>query len=136
MKRNDSGAPYEVGFGKPPKRTRFRPGTSGNPAGRPKGKKNLATVLDRALQEKVIVSENGIRKTITKLEASVTQLVNKSASGDLNAMRQLTALSRSAEDSVTDVTVQQPSEPDTKVLQGILKRWEDYKTGDVDENQS
>ena len=30
-------APYEVGYGKPPKASRFKPGTSGNPGGRPKG---------------------------------------------------------------------------------------------------
>jgi hypothetical protein len=33
-------APYEVGYGKPPKASRFRPGQSGNPAGRPRGSKN------------------------------------------------------------------------------------------------
>ncbi len=30
---------YEVGYGKPPSRTRFRSGQSGNPRGRPKGTK-------------------------------------------------------------------------------------------------
>ncbi len=32
-----------VGYCKPPKRTRFQPGQSGNPRGRPKGTKNLKT---------------------------------------------------------------------------------------------
>ena len=27
---------YEIGYGKPPKQTRFKPGQSGNPRGRPK----------------------------------------------------------------------------------------------------
>ena len=31
---------YEVGYGKPPKDTRFKPGQSGNPSGRPKGATN------------------------------------------------------------------------------------------------
>jgi hypothetical protein len=31
--------PYQVGYGKPPKASRFKPGRSGNPAGRPRGSK-------------------------------------------------------------------------------------------------
>ena len=31
-------ASYGVGYGKPPKSGRFRPGVSGNPRGRPKSK--------------------------------------------------------------------------------------------------
>ena len=31
---------YEVGYGKPPKNTRFKKGMSGNPGGRPSAKRN------------------------------------------------------------------------------------------------
>ncbi len=42
---DDDAKPYTVGYGKPPKHTRFDPGRSGNPNGRPKGAK-ARTVLD------------------------------------------------------------------------------------------
>ena len=71
---------YEVGYGKPPRHTRFQKGRSGNPTGRPRGRKNMATLLSAALDASIIVVENGQRKKITKREAIVTQLVNKSAS--------------------------------------------------------
>ena len=81
-----------VGYGSPPRHTRFKPGRSGNPKGRPKGSKNVATLLERALTERVIITENGKRRSISKLEASFKQLVNLAASGDLAAMRQLYTL--------------------------------------------
>ncbi len=42
---------YDVGYRKPPKHTRFKPGQSGNPRGRPKGTKNLKTDLIEELGE-------------------------------------------------------------------------------------
>src|SRR5205823_9736371 len=74
---------YVLGYGKPPLHTRFQKGRSGNPKGRPRGKKNMSTLLSAALDASIIVVENGRRKKITKREAIVTQLVNKSASADL-----------------------------------------------------
>jgi hypothetical protein len=78
---------YEVGYKKPPERTRFRKGQSGNPRGRPTGSKNLATILAKALDEMVTVAENGKRRRIPKRVAIVTQLVNRSAQSDLKAIQ-------------------------------------------------
>ena len=80
---------YEVGRGKPPRHAGFQKGRSGNPRGRPKGSKNLATLLSQALDEKVSLTEDGRRRRITKRELVIKQLVNKSASADLRAIKQL-----------------------------------------------
>jgi hypothetical protein len=48
--------PYEVGYGKPPANTRFPRGLSGNPKGRPKGSKNLATIALRESRQPVRVN--------------------------------------------------------------------------------
>jgi len=42
---------YEVGYGKPPRDTRFKEGQSGNPRGRPPGLKNLRFFADRAAKK-------------------------------------------------------------------------------------
>jgi hypothetical protein len=60
---------------KPPKHTQFKKGQSGNPRGHPRGAKNLATVLGEVLDEKVTITENGRRRTITKAEAMLNGLL-------------------------------------------------------------
>ena len=125
---------YEVGFGKPPKEGQFREGTSGNPRGRPKGKRNLATILERVLQEKIVINENGVRKTITKIEAAVKQLVNRAASGDLAAMRQLAALAGAAEEQTVSPSTKVLTDDDQKIMAGVLKRFEDSTKGGDNEN--
>jgi Family of unknown function (DUF5681) len=126
---------YEIGFGKPPKHTRFRKGLSGNPKGRPKGRRNLATVLERTLQERVVINENGVRRTVTKLEAAVKQLVNKAAAGDLAALRQLTALAGSSGDQVVDTRTNELAATDLEIMRGALKRLEGCakEGGDVED---
>jgi hypothetical protein len=102
-------ADYTVGYGKPPRHSGFQKGRSGNPKGRPKGSKNLATLVTQALDEKVIVTEDGRRRRVTKRELVVTQLVNKSAAADLRAIKQLTDIVQSAERRSEGSAV--PSEP-------------------------
>lgn len=116
----------KLGYCNPPAHTRFKKGQSGNPQGRPKGTLNMATVLERTLREKVILNENGRRKTVTKLEAAIKQLTNKAASGDLRALQLLAALVRSAEERGITAAVPDSAldEHDEKVVLGILNRLE------------
>jgi hypothetical protein len=79
----------EVGYGKPPSRTQFVKGQSGNPKGRPKGSQNLSTILNKVGSQRAKVTENGRVQFISKREATILQLVNKAVAGDLNAARVL-----------------------------------------------
>jgi hypothetical protein len=83
----DNERDYEVGYGRPPQHTRFKRGQSGNPKGRPRESKNLPTLLTEALNQRVMVAENDGRRRITKREAIITQLVNRSAKADLRAIK-------------------------------------------------
>lgn len=77
---------YEVGYGKPPRHSQFKAGQSGNPKGRKKGVKNINTIFDDVLNEKVVLSENGRTYKISKQQALCRRLVNKGLSGDMKAI--------------------------------------------------
>jgi hypothetical protein len=112
----------DVGYGTPPKHTQFQKGQSGNPKGRPKGSKNVATLLEAVGRESIIVNENGRRRRITKKQAALTQLVNKSASGDLKALHLYTHLTVMCESSDQPSKLSVPDERDRSVMANILKR--------------
>lgn len=78
MSTND----YDLGYGKPPNATQFKPGQSGNPKGRPKGVQNLATDLEEELAEKVLVTEGGKQTKTTKQRAMLKTLFAKALKGD------------------------------------------------------
>jgi hypothetical protein len=133
MRPADDGATYDVGFAKPPKRSRFRKGSSGNPKGRPKGKCNVATVLERILQEKIVLCENGKERIVTKLDAAIEQLVNKAASGDLIALRHVIALTHPS-DQTLEAAVKTPSDTDLIVMKTVLTRFKHMESAnDKDE---
>ena len=107
---------YEVGYGKPPRHTRFKKGQSGNPRGRPCGSKNLKTLLSEALSEPVIITENGRRRKITKREAIVTQLVDRSATADWRAVKILLDIVRDIEGQT------EPGSPETSAFTAADKK--------------
>ncbi len=112
----------KVGYGRPPRATRFRPGQSGNPRGRPKGTRNLATVIAATLSEKVAINENGKRKRITKLDATVKQLVNRAASGDLRPIQLLFATLQVLETRTIPQDAAQTSEADEVAMVELIRR--------------
>jgi hypothetical protein len=105
----------KVGYRNPPEKSRFKTGQSGNPRGRPKGALNLATILERTLREPVIIVENGKRKTVTKIEAAIKELVNQAASGELKALQLLSTLVRSAEEREIQAAAPNSSGGGTKI---------------------
>ena len=99
------------------------------------GRSSPRARLVRTLREQVVVNEGGQRKKITKLEASVKQLANKAASGDLGALRQLFMLvdtvEQRAQETATPIT--QLDAADQEVIKGMLKRFHDSLRNEVDQ---
>lgn len=83
--RDDDDKPdgdYEVGYGRPPKHTRFKPGQSGNSGGRKRKSKELHQLIKAELDQIITITEDGQPKRITKREALVKQLVNLAIKGN------------------------------------------------------
>ena len=98
---------YAVGYKRPPTATQFRPGQSGNPAGRPKGRKNMRTAVREILESEVQVSIGQRKRTVSLLEALVYRLFNSAVAGDLKAIPHALNLARmydldEAADATTD----------------------------------
>jgi hypothetical protein len=85
----DRDDPAPTGYGNPPKHSRFRPGQSGNPGGRPKGSISFKSVLEDELNEQVSLSEQGVVSKVTKLEAIAKRLVSEALSGNPKALSEL-----------------------------------------------
>lgn len=83
--RKKKGSEFPVGYKKPPRHTRFKPGQSGNPNGRPRKKATLAESIERELNTRITVNEGGKQRRITKLDAIAKQQTNKAVNGDLKA---------------------------------------------------
>jgi hypothetical protein len=76
---------YEVGYGRPPRQTQFRKGQSGNPNGRPKGSKNLKTIVEEVFNSRIQVRQGGKVRTMTKMEAIVEKMFEGALKGDSKA---------------------------------------------------
>ena len=116
---------YKVGYKKPPLHTRFRKGQSGNPRGRPRGSKNFSTLLSDALNEPVVVTEDGRRRKITKRELGFKQLANKFAMAEAQATKMLLGLMLERERlAAAAEPAERPSfgAADKQVIANLLKR--------------
>ncbi len=93
----DAPRDYQIGYKKPPVATRFKKGNRANPRGRPRGSKNLATLLERALDAAADADASETDGRLTKRELVVARLVERSARADLAATKLLFELLRKAD---------------------------------------
>lgn len=83
MAAHRRGDPYGVGFAKPPSHTRWKPGQSGNPNGRPKGRTDLYAELQSVLLTRIAVGGEGSERPMTIQEALVRRARQLALEGDV-----------------------------------------------------
>ena len=114
---------YKIGYRKPPVGRRFQKGQSGNPRG-PR-RKDLSALLVAALNEPVYTTIDGHRRKITKREAIIKQMVDKSAEADLRATKMLFDMLREVEEKAGPAPPPEPAQltaPDREVVELFVAR--------------
>jgi len=81
----DHDADKSVGYKRPPKSGQFKPGQSGNRAGRPSTPRTKASLLGRTLDRKRPVTIDGETKTLTNFEILCTTMMEQALAGDHRA---------------------------------------------------
>lgn len=116
--------PYEVGYGKPPEETRFKPGQSGNPRGRPRGAKNkkpalneerLKTIILEEAYRTIKVNDGPNQVTIPMAQAVVRSLAHNAVKGNTRAQRLFAEMLASTEAA------------NAKVMQELFESAVEYK---------
>ena len=80
---------YEVGYGKPPRHTRFKKGYSGHPEGRPKGATNVKTEMTRLLAAKTTIKIAGAVQKVPMSRAMCLAVIQKALKGDVRAFSKI-----------------------------------------------
>lgn len=106
----DKDVPYKVGPGRPPRHTQFKPGQSGNPAGRPRKERSLLKLIDKELDQELQLTENGEVFRLTKREALAKKMVHDALKGDARAIAGLVKLIGPAANDSENDTVMMPLE--------------------------
>ena len=125
-----------VGYGKPPRHSRFRKGQSGNPKGRPKGAKSLSAALSRELSTRMTVKENGKPRKVSKLEALAKRLVTDALNGNPRALAELLKQLNAMPESETSPAEQPASKDDLALLRRFAAETVRQKGGEDGEEDA
>jgi hypothetical protein len=119
----DEGPSARIGRGHPPYDTRFKPGQSGNPRGRPKGSKSLAEDVRRQMRKTAVVTIDGKPARRTYQELMAQRIAHDAAKGSLKAIELAAKLTGQAPGSdAAPATPQEPLALDEEAFRRIHER--------------
>jgi len=131
--KKDKKSTYQVGYGKPPKATQFKPGQSGNPKGRPKAKQPIADVFLEEVGRMVKVKAGDHAEWVSKERGLVRNLTNMAMSGNMAAARIVIGMIASADVSGAS-TEEELSPAHRAILEDWVKLQEKLKEADDKED--
>lgn len=125
---------YEVGYGKPPKGSQFKPGKSGNPKGRPKAPPKVEELIAREAARLITITVEGQKKTLTQAEVVIKAMFQKAMKGDLSAAKMVVfGLQNQPETPEAEAAI---SEHELRLLQELIEQTLAQSKGAEDPKES
>lgn len=90
--KDDQASSYKVGRGRPPEHARFKKGESGNPGGRPKGSKNVKTLVYEMANEQITINTPEGKRNVSLREALARKVWDMQLKGDFRFIQAYHAL--------------------------------------------
>ncbi len=114
---------YEVGYRRPPKTTRFKPGQSGNPKGRPAKARNFKSDVKKTLETPIRLVKDGKPQTVSTQEGVLLRLREKALKGDARSLDLVVTLAQTynAEELAT-AAAGVLGAPDQEILENYRER--------------
>ena len=112
---------YAIGYGKPPKHSRWQKGQSGNPKGRPRRNRDISALVSTLLAQRVVVRKGKTTKRMSRLDHLLHRVFENALAGDPRLIRMVLDEARKGEARV------EKREPvleaaDREVIDALLKR--------------
>jgi hypothetical protein len=128
-----------VGYRKPPVSGQFKPGQSGNPKGRPKGRKSPDQVIADLFSRKVTILEGGKKKKISHMEALGRRVLNDGLKGNAKATDQALTLlkimsSLQSDPAEQDDGTMPDASADLRAVQALLRHHDVSMDNEDDED--
>nr|WP_249815769.1 MULTISPECIES: DUF5681 domain-containing protein [unclassified Bradyrhizobium] len=102
--------------------SRFKPGRSGNPRGRPKGGLNFATDLKNTLLAPVALNDGGKPRRVTTQKAALLRLREKALKGDVRALDKFLSLAMVMSGNAAEDAAKTPSVDDQAILEAFRQQ--------------
>lgn len=117
---SNSDRPYRVGYGNPPRHAQFKPGQSGNLAGKPRGTKNHDTILNQILFRRLPIRDRGKVRHVPVIEAIFLKFAEEALRGNPKAAAFL--LNRYAPIPLDETNSRDLSGEEDQILQAFAQR--------------
>ena len=115
-----------VGYGRPPRSTRFRPGVSGNPAGRPRRGPTIDDFVRKLLDGPTKINNDGRTVSVSGREAVAFAYFRGALKGDRDALKKVSEVDR--QDDREQATEDVLSDEDSEIVEAFAKQQSNDKS--------
>jgi len=112
---------YVVGYGKPPKHSRWQKGQSGNPKGRPRRNRDITGLVDALLAQRIVVRNGKTTKRMSRLDHLLHRVFESALAGDPRLIRMVLDEARKGEGRA-EKQERHFGPADREVIDALLKR--------------